>query len=188
LFEDHSGNTFRIWRRQASGADRRTDKELRDIRSRLRELEKGLNRKDKALAEAAALPLCQGSCRFLLKNYQGLEMTMKPYSPERKAAVITRMLPPQNQSVNQMARQEAPPKILYHWRSSAGITEPALSSGENHLGNGHRGNGLPSSLRQRRFLPMLLLNTVAVKAFIQTKFSSGRMVLCNRISEKKRQP
>nr|WP_262190660.1 hypothetical protein [Serratia grimesii] len=37
-------------------------------------------------------------------------MTMKPYSPERKAAVITRMLPPQNQSVNQIARQEAPPK------------------------------------------------------------------------------
>lgn len=57
---------------------------------------------------------------------------MKSYSPERKAAVIARMLPPHNQSVNQIARQEGiPPKTLYHWRSSAGITEPALSAGEN---------------------------------------------------------
>ncbi|MGA9619100.1 transposase [Serratia proteamaculans] len=57
---------------------------------------------------------------------------MKPYSPERKAAVIARMLPPHNQSVNQIARQEGiPPKTLYHWRSSAGITEPALSAGGN---------------------------------------------------------
>lgn len=57
---------------------------------------------------------------------------MKSYSPERKAAVIARMLPPHNQSVNQIARQEGiPPKTLYHWRSSAGITEPALSTGEN---------------------------------------------------------
>lgn len=35
--------------------NRRSDKELREARSRLRELEKELQRKDKALAEAAAL-------------------------------------------------------------------------------------------------------------------------------------
>lgn len=47
---------------------------------------------------------------------------MKTYSPERKAAVIARMLPPHNQSVGQLSRLEGiPPKTLYHWRSEAGI-------------------------------------------------------------------
>jgi transposase-like protein len=57
---------------------------------------------------------------------------MGVYSTERKAAVIARMLPPHNQSVNQIARQEGiPPKTLYHWRSSAGIAESALFTREN---------------------------------------------------------
>ncbi len=39
---------------------------------------------------------------------------MKIYSPERKAAVIARMLPPHNQPVSQLSRQEASPiKTLY---------------------------------------------------------------------------
>lgn len=57
---------------------------------------------------------------------------MAVYSTERKAAVIAKMLTPHNQSINQIARQESiPPKTLYHWRSSAGIAEPALSNREN---------------------------------------------------------
>ena len=48
---------------------------------------------------------------------------MKTYSPERKAAVLARMLPPHNQSVSQLSRQEGiPTKTLYHWRSEADIS------------------------------------------------------------------
>ena len=47
---------------------------------------------------------------------------MKTYSPERKAAVLARMLPPHNQSVGQLSRLEGiPPETLYHWRSEADI-------------------------------------------------------------------
>ncbi|WP_440862528.1 transposase [Symbiopectobacterium purcellii] len=47
---------------------------------------------------------------------------MKTYSPERKAAVIARMMPPHNQSVVQIARSEGiPTNTLYAWRSQAGI-------------------------------------------------------------------
>ncbi len=39
---------------------------------------------------------------------------MKTYSPERKAAVIARMMPPHNQSVVQIARSEGiPTNTLY---------------------------------------------------------------------------
>ncbi|WP_440864123.1 transposase [Symbiopectobacterium purcellii] len=54
---------------------------------------------------------------------------MKIYSPERKAAVIARMLPPHNQPVSQLSRQEAIPiKTLYHWRSEAGISTLPVSA------------------------------------------------------------
>lgn len=47
---------------------------------------------------------------------------MKTYSPERKAAVIARMLPPHNQSVVQIARAEGIPiNTLYTWRSQSGV-------------------------------------------------------------------
>lgn len=47
---------------------------------------------------------------------------MKTYSPERKAAVIARMLPPHNQSVVQIARAEGIPiNTLYTWRSQTGV-------------------------------------------------------------------
>ncbi|VEA96139.1 Uncharacterised protein [Salmonella enterica subsp. houtenae] len=48
--------------------NRRADKELRDIRSRLRELEKELTRKDKALAEAAALLMLREKFNALWDN------------------------------------------------------------------------------------------------------------------------
>lgn len=48
--------------------NRRADKELRDIRSRLRELGKELTRKDKALAEAAALRMLQEKFNALWDN------------------------------------------------------------------------------------------------------------------------
>ena len=48
---------------------------------------------------------------------------MKTYSPERKAAVIAKMLPPHNQPISQLSRlEEIPIKTLYHWRSEAGIS------------------------------------------------------------------
>ncbi|EHL2774288.1 hypothetical protein KCE64_005310 [Salmonella enterica subsp. enterica serovar Hvittingfoss] len=48
--------------------NRRADKELREIRSRLRELEKELTRKDKALAEAAALLMLREKFNALWDN------------------------------------------------------------------------------------------------------------------------
>ena len=51
---------------------------------------------------------------------------MGSYSPERKAAVIARMLSPHSQSVYQISRLEGiPVNTLYGWRSQAGI--PAQS-------------------------------------------------------------
>ncbi|WP_261154453.1 response regulator, partial [Serratia ficaria] len=51
-----------------------------------------------------AHPPCQDSCRLELKNFRGPETTkMNTYSPERKAALIARMMPPHNQSVVQLA-------------------------------------------------------------------------------------
>ena len=48
---------------------------------------------------------------------------MKTYSPELKAAVIARMIPPHNQPVVQIARSEGiPVNTLYTWRSKAGIS------------------------------------------------------------------
>ncbi|WP_261169165.1 transposase, partial [Serratia ficaria] len=55
-------------------------------------------------ARFAVLPPCQDSCRLELKNFRGPETTkMNTYSPERKAALIARMMPPHNQSVVQLA-------------------------------------------------------------------------------------
>ncbi|WP_261154060.1 hypothetical protein, partial [Serratia ficaria] len=52
----------------------------------------------------ADIPPCQDSCRLELKNFRGPETTkMNTYSPERKAALIARMMPPHNQSVVQLA-------------------------------------------------------------------------------------
>ncbi|EBW6362401.1 transposase [Salmonella enterica subsp. enterica serovar Oranienburg] len=48
--------------------NRRFDKELREARSRLRELEKELQRKDKALAEAAALLMLREKFNALWDN------------------------------------------------------------------------------------------------------------------------
>ena len=48
---------------------------------------------------------------------------MKTYSPELKAAVIARMIPPHNQPVVQIARSEGiPVNTLYTWRSKTGIS------------------------------------------------------------------
>jgi len=50
---------------------------------------------------------------------------MGSYSPERKAAVLARMLPPHNQSIYQLSRQEGiPVNTLYGWRSQAGGQHP----------------------------------------------------------------
>ncbi|WP_262144014.1 transposase [Serratia ficaria] len=47
---------------------------------------------------------------------------MNTYSPERKAALIARMMPPHNQSVVQLARSEGiPANTLYAWRTQAGV-------------------------------------------------------------------
>ena len=47
---------------------------------------------------------------------------MNTYSPERKAALIARMMPPHNQSVVQIARSEgSPANTLYAWRTQAGV-------------------------------------------------------------------
>ncbi|WP_391570538.1 transposase, partial [Serratia ficaria] len=69
------------------------------------------------------LPPCQDSCRLELKNFRGPETTkMNTYSPERKAALIARMMPPHNQSVVQLARSEGiPANTLYAWRTQAGV-------------------------------------------------------------------
>ncbi|WP_262140602.1 transposase [Serratia ficaria] len=68
-------------------------------------------------------PPCQDSCRLELKNFRGPETTkMNTYSPERKAALIARMMPPHNQSVVQLARSEGiPANTLYAWRTQAGV-------------------------------------------------------------------
>lgn len=57
---------------------------------------------------------------------------MGSYSPERKAAVIARMLPPHNQSIYQLSRKEGiPANTLYGWRSQAGIPpQPATDNGK----------------------------------------------------------
>ncbi|ECG6808395.1 IS3 family transposase, partial [Salmonella enterica subsp. enterica serovar Muenchen] len=55
---------------------------------------------------------------------------MNIYSPERKAAVIAKMLPPHNLSINEVARQEGiPANTLYGWRSQAGIATRSVDSG-----------------------------------------------------------
>ena len=96
---------------------------------------------------------------------------MSIYSPERKAALIIRMLPPHSQPVSQLSREEGIPiKTLYHWRSEAGISTPSVSAESTHPRD-----ALLYWLKLRHFLPMLLPNTVAVKACILSKFSSGRM-------------
>ncbi|WP_261154730.1 MobH family relaxase, partial [Serratia ficaria] len=60
--------------------------------------------KDDTVTEDASPPPCQDSCRLELKNFRGPETTkMNTYSPERKAALIARMMPPHNQSVVQLA-------------------------------------------------------------------------------------
>ena len=47
---------------------------------------------------------------------------MNTYSPERKAALIARMMPPHNQPVVQIARSEGiPANTLYAWRIQAGV-------------------------------------------------------------------
>lgn len=49
---------------------------------------------------------------------------MNIYSPERKAAVLARMMPPHNHPVSQISREEGiPAKTLYDWRSRSGIPE-----------------------------------------------------------------
>ncbi len=60
---------------------------------------------------------------------------MGSYSPERKAAVIARMLPPHSQSIYQISRLEGiPANTLYGWRSHAGIpTQSAASESKLHL-------------------------------------------------------
>ncbi len=60
---------------------------------------------------------------------------MGSYSPERKAAVIARMLPPHSQTIYQISRLEGiPANTLYGWRSQAGIpTQSAASESKLHL-------------------------------------------------------
>ncbi|MGE0973275.1 transposase (plasmid) [Klebsiella sp. WOUb02] len=63
---------------------------------------------------------------------------MGSYSPERKAAVIARMLSPHSQSVYPISRQESiPVNTLYDWRSRAGISTPSVTNdakGASELG------------------------------------------------------
>lgn len=55
---------------------------------------------------------------------------MNTYSPERKAAVIARMLPPHNLSINQLSREEGiPSNTLYGWRAQAGISGRIAETG-----------------------------------------------------------
>ncbi|EED4923258.1 IS3 family transposase [Salmonella enterica subsp. arizonae] len=57
---------------------------------------------------------------------------MNIYSPERKAAVIARMLPPHNLSINQLSREEGiPSNTLYGWRSQAGISGRSAETGSS---------------------------------------------------------
>lgn len=78
---------------------------------------------------AGGIPPCQGSCRLYLKKSRGRETTiMKTYSPERKAAVIAKMLSPNKQPIAQIARQEdIPINTLYAWRTQAGLSSAAQS-------------------------------------------------------------
>ena len=67
-----------------------------------------------------------------------------------------------------------------------GVLRLALAQQKvSHLQNGRRTPALPFSLKSHRFLLMLWLNTVAVKAFILSKFSSGGTNLCSPVSVKK---
>lgn len=56
---------------------------------------------------------------------------MKRYSPERKAAVLKKLLPPQSLSVAELARQEGITDVtLYTWRKQAKARgEVVLESG-----------------------------------------------------------
>jgi hypothetical protein len=71
-------------------------------------------------------PLCQPSCplvqlscwRFCLNSYQigGVRAVKPRYSEERKAAVLKKLLPPQNRSVVQVAAEEHVSDVtLYSW-------------------------------------------------------------------------
>lgn len=58
---------------------------------------------------------------------------MKTYSPELKAAVIARMMPPHNQPVVQIARSEGIPiNTLYTWRSKVGISTITTNAEVKH--------------------------------------------------------
>ncbi len=117
---------------------------------------------------------------------------MGSYSPERKAAVIARMLPPHSQSIYQISRLEGIPawKAFPPIRFMAGglRLEFRLSRQPvrvNSTWSGLRMRASPLSLKPRRFLLMLWLNTVAVKASILNRFSSGRTSLCSQVSVQK---
>ena len=59
---------------------------------------------------------------------------MKTYSPERKAALIARLLPPHNQAVYRLSRQEGiPANTLYGWRSQAGLLSQPACAGDKPL-------------------------------------------------------
>lgn len=96
-------------------------------------------------------------------------------SPECKAAVIARMLPPHNLSVNRLPDR----KVYLPTRFMPGVLRRAFQFREMILvlslrNSGLRTRALPFSLKRHHFLPMLLLNTVAVKASVLNNFSSGR--------------
>ena len=64
---------------------------------------------------------------------------MSSYSPERKASLINKLLPPQNMSVAELSRQEGiAPATLYAWRSklkAGGAVVPGYkSSADNWSG------------------------------------------------------
>lgn len=55
---------------------------------------------------------------------------MNTYSPERKAAMIARMLPPYNLSINRLSREEGiPSNTLYGWHAQAGISGRIAETG-----------------------------------------------------------
>lgn len=57
---------------------------------------------------------------------------MGSYSPERKAAVIARMLPPNSQWVYRLSRQEnIPVNTLYGWWSQAVICAQSVNSDDS---------------------------------------------------------
>ena len=72
------------------------------------------------------------------------------YSPERKEAVLKKMMPPHNRTIKQLAIEEGISEAtLYNWRQEARSKGILMPDGDSGPRVGMPGTSLPPSLKVR---------------------------------------